>query len=83
MLEHCQSLYSEEAEQQMPSPPQSTTLCTLFSHEDIELGLKKLANRKAADLHETKAEMLKWAGDEAIAWTQDLFNRAMEKGMPK
>ena len=27
--------------------------------------------------------MLKWAGDQAIARTQDLFNEAMEKGMPK
>ena len=83
MLEYCQRLYSKEAEQKIPSPLQSTTPCTLFSHKDIELGLKKLTNRKAADLQETKAEMLKWDRDEAITWIQDLFNKAMEKGMPK
>ena len=64
MLEHCRSLYSKEAKQQMPSPPQSSTPCTLFSHEDIKLGLKKLTNRKVADWQETKAERLKWVGDE-------------------
>ena len=32
MLEHCQSLYSKEEEQQMPSPHQCTTPCILFSH---------------------------------------------------
>ena len=83
MLEHCRSLYSKEGEQQMPSPSQPTMPSTLFSREDIDLGLKKLTNRKVVDLQETKAEMLKWAGDEATTWIQDLFNKAIETGMPE
>ena len=27
--------------------------------------------------------MLKWAGDEATTWIQDLFNKAIETGMPE
>ena len=56
---------------------------TLFSREDIDLGLKNLTNRKAVDLQEMKAEMLKWAGDEAVTWIRDLFNKAIETGMPE
>ena len=67
----------------MPSPPQPTMPSTLFSQEDIDLGLKKLTNRKVVDLQETKVEMLKWAGDKATTWIQDLFNKAMETGMPE
>ena len=28
-------------------------------------------------------EMLKWAGAEAVTWIQDLFNKAIETGMPE
>ena len=58
-------------------------LSTLFSREDIDLGLKKLTNRKVVDLQEMKAEMLKWAGDEAATWIRDIFNKAIETGMPE
>ena len=39
MLEHCRSLYSKEGEQQMSLASQPTMPSTLFSGEDIDLGL--------------------------------------------
>ena len=67
----------------MPPQSQPTMPSTIFSREDIDLGLKKLTNRKVVDLQETKTEMIKWAGDEATAWIHNLFNKAMETSMPK
>ena len=32
---------------------------------------------------EMKVEMLKWDKDEAVTWIQDLFNKAIETGMPE
>lgn len=66
----------------MSSPSQPTMSSTLFSQEDIDLGLKKLTNHKDVDMQEMQAEMLKWFGDEATTWIHDLFNKAMENGMP-
>ena len=49
--------------------------------EDICIGLKKLASRKASDLQYIKVEMLKWAGKETHVWINDMFNDALQHGM--
>jgi thiamine biosynthesis lipoprotein ApbE len=40
MLKHCQRLYFDDKEQQMPPPEQLRNPSTLFSQEDIELEKK-------------------------------------------
>ena len=53
-----------------------------FTSDDICIGLKKLASRKASDLQCIKVEMLKWTGKEAHAWISDMFNHALQHDMP-
>ena len=52
-----------------------------FTIEDICIGLKILASRKASDLQCIKVEMLKWMGKEAHAWINDTFNHSLQHGM--
>ena len=41
-----------------------------------------MASQKASDLQCIKVEMLKWTGKEAHAWIRDMFNHALQRGMP-
>ena len=52
-----------------------------FTIEDICIGLKQLAARKANDLQYIKVEMLKWTVKEAHVWISYMFNYALQHGM--
>ncbi|MCO5564115.1 hypothetical protein L7F22_017771 [Adiantum nelumboides] len=55
---------------------------SFFTVKDVRGGLKKLATRKAGDLQGFKSEMLKWTREETHIWICDMFNLALQHGMP-
>ena len=55
---------------------------SLFTIEDICIGLKKLATHKMGSFQGLKAKRLKWRGGEAHVWISDMFNHALQHGMP-
>ena len=78
---HCKNLYEASIAVKMMCYGSLSHVSLLYI-EDICIGLKKLASRKASDLRCLKAEMLKWAGKEAHVWITDMCNDALQHGMP-
>jgi hypothetical protein len=54
-----------------------------FSLDDIEFGVKRLANGKAKDIEVYQAEIFKIGGPIFIAHIHKLFNLAVKQGFPK
>ena len=54
-----------------------------FSLEDIDFGVKHLANGKAKDIEGYQAEILKIGGPVLIPHINKLFNQAVKQGFPK
>ena len=54
----------------------------LFTFEDIEAGLKKMANGKASDHMKIQAEFVKWIGDRARTWLSHILTHALHHGFP-
>ena len=55
----------------------------VFSLDDIEFVVKRLANGKAKDIEGYQAEIFKIGGPILIPHIQKLFNIAVKKGFPK
>ena len=55
----------------------------VFSLDDIEFGVKRLANGKAKDIEGYQAEFFKIGGPILIPHIHKLFNLAFKKGFPK
>jgi len=55
----------------------------IFSLEDIEFGVKDLANGKSKDIEGYQVEILKMGGSVLIPHIHKLFNLAMTQGFPK
>ena len=79
---HCKNLYELFLTRKMMCYGPLSQMFSFFTIEDICIGLKKLASRKANDLQCIKAEILKWAGKEAHVWISYMFNYALQHGMP-
>ena len=56
---------------------------SFFTIADICGGLKKLGTRKAKDLQGLKPKILKWTKEETHCWIRDMFNLALQHGMPR
>ena len=54
----------------------------VFSLEDIDFGVKRLANGKAKDIEGYQTEILKIGGHVLIPHIHKLFNLAVKKGFP-
>ena len=54
-----------------------------FSLDDIEFGVKRLANGKAKDIEVYQAEIFKIGGPILIPHIHKLFNLAVKQGFPK
>ena len=68
---HCKNLYELSLTGKMMCYCSLSQMSPFFTIEDICIGLQCL-----------KAEMLKWAGKEAHLWISDMFNDALQHGMP-
>jgi hypothetical protein len=55
----------------------------VFSLDDIEFGVKQLANGKAKDIEGYQAEIFKIKGSILIPHIHKLFNLAVKQGFPK
>ena len=55
----------------------------VFSLDDIEFGVKRLANGKAKDIEGYQAEIFKIGGSILIPQIHKLFNLAYKEGFPK
>jgi hypothetical protein len=55
----------------------------VFSLDDIEFGVKWLANGKAKDIEGYQAEIFKIGGPILIPHIHKLFNLAVKQGFPK
>ena len=55
----------------------------VFSLEDIDFGVKRLANGKAKDIKSYQAEILKIGGPILIPHIHKIFNQAVKQGFPK
>ena len=55
----------------------------IFSLEDIDYGVKRLANGKDKDIEVYQVEILKIGGPVLIPHIHKLFNQAVKKGFPK
>lgn len=82
MYMHCKKLYAQPNVGEMPRYGSLSCTASLFTTEDIYGGIKKLTTRKAGDLQGMKPEMLKWTGKETYGWICDMFNLALQHGMP-
>ena len=78
---HCKNLYELSLTGKMTCYGSLAHTCPFFI-EDICIGLKKLVSRKPSYLQCIKAEMLKWTGKESHVWISDMFNYALQHGMP-
>jgi hypothetical protein len=54
-----------------------------FSLDDIEFGVKQLANGKAKDIEGYQVEIFKIEGPILISHIHKLFNLAVKQGFPK
>ena len=54
-----------------------------FSLDDIEFGVKRLANGKAKNIEGYKAQIFKIGGPILIPHIHKLFNLAVKQGFPK
>ncbi|MCO5568058.1 hypothetical protein L7F22_021753 [Adiantum nelumboides] len=82
MYMHCKNLYEQPNVGKMPCHGSLLCIPSFFTVEDVRGGLKKLATRKAGDLQGFKSEMLKWTKEETHSWIYDMFNLALQHGMP-
>ena len=69
--------------EKMPCLGSFPCMPSFFTIADIPGGLKKLATRKARDLQGLKPEMLEWTKEETHCWIRDMFNPALQHGMPR
>ena len=67
----------------MDNNPIVTTKEGVFSLDDIEFGVKRLANGKAKDIEGYQAEIFKIGGSILIPHIHKLFNLAVKHGFPK
>ena len=74
---HCKNLYELSLAEKMMCYGSLAHMSPFFTSDDICIGLKKLASRKASDLQCIKVEMLKWTGKEAHVWISNMFNDAL------
>ena len=74
---HCKNLYELSLAGKMMCYDSLSHTSPFFTIEDICIGLKKLASRKANDLQCIKVEMLKWIGKEEHACINDMFNHTL------
>ena len=80
MLHYAQNLYSLEGGAQRGEPPCGSP--PHFSLDEVEIGIKKLANGKACDSDGLSAELLKWALEPLLPPVAYIVNEAMSKGFP-
>ena len=82
MYMHCKNLYEQPNVKKMPCYGSFPCTPSFFTIEDVCKGIKKLATRKASDLQGIKAEMLKWTSEDTRVWICDMFNLALQHGLP-
>jgi len=82
MYAHCKMLYEQADANQMPCIGSLPDKPSFFTVGDVNAGLGKLASNKAGDLQGMKVEMLKWMPKDAHAWISEMFNLALQHGMP-
>ena len=62
--------------------PTLLTMKEVFSLEDIDFGVKRLANGKSKDIEGYQAKILKIEGSVLIPHTHKIFNLVVKKGFP-
>jgi hypothetical protein len=67
----------------MDTTPIVPTKEEVFSLDDIEFGVKRLANCKAKDIKGYQAEFFKIRGPILIPHIHKIFNLAVKQGFPK
>ncbi|RYA84618.1 hypothetical protein DD594_25945, partial [Enterobacter cloacae complex sp. 4DZ1-17B1] len=79
---HCKNLYEQPNVDKMEGCSSLPFMSPFFTIEDVCRALEKLATRKAGDLQGVKAEMIKWTSKKTRYWICDMFNLALQYGMP-
>ncbi|MCO5601437.1 hypothetical protein L7F22_055559 [Adiantum nelumboides] len=82
MYMHCKNLYEQPNVGKMLCHDSLLCIPSFFTVEDVRGGLKKMVTRKAGDFQSFKSEMLKWTKEETHSWICDMFNLALQHGMP-
>ena len=82
MYVHCKNIYAQSNAQGMPQIGSLPHMPSFFTIDDIYSGLKQFAICNAGDLQGIKATMLNWIGEETHGWICEIFNLALEHGMP-
>lgn len=82
MLEYAQQLYTHPKARPMVSMPLSSNTHGLFSLKDVQDGLKKMVNGKAADTLHLTAELIKWTNEHTQRHIAMALNQALVHGSP-
>lgn len=82
MLEYVIRLYNHANATGMGTEEIPSASTNPLAFEDIETGLKKMANAKASDHMSMCAEFLKWTGNEAREWLSHVLTHALHHGFP-
>ena len=55
---------------------------SLVTVKNVLQGLNNLPNVKVRDLQDFKYEMFEWINTQTYAWKDEIFNHALQHGMP-